>query len=105
MLNKTRFQHFGRGRDELPFLYYANFAQSLRCENFSIAAFKGAEGGRKKQIKCDIYQIGTQHGGQTCKLQGATVGGGRGMVPKRAACCMRGKLAMKFRFILLKRAP
>lgn len=31
-------------------------------------------------------------------------GGGRGMVPKRAACCMRGKLAMKFRFILPKRA-
>lgn len=29
-------------------------------------------------------------------------GGGRGMVPKRAACCMRGKLAMKFRFILPK---
>lgn len=31
-------------------------------------------------------------------------GCGRGMVPKRAACCMRGKLAMKFRFILPKRA-
>lgn len=29
-------------------------------------------------------------------------GCGRGMVPKRAACCMRGKLAMKFRFILPK---
>lgn len=65
---------------------------------------RGFEGGRKKLIKCDIYQIGTQHGGQTCKLQGGTVVGGRGMVPKRAACCMRGKLAMKFRFILLKRA-
>lgn len=66
---------------------------------------QNGEGGRKKLIKCDIYQIGTQHGGQTCKLQGGTIGGGgRGMVPKRAACCMRGKLAIKFRFILPKRA-
>lgn len=41
MLNKTRFQHFGRGRDVGPFVHYANFAQSLRCENFSIAAYQG----------------------------------------------------------------
>lgn len=41
--------------------------------------------GRKKLIKCDIYQIGTQHGGQTCKLQQE---GGRGIQSLKTCCLL-----------------